>query len=252
MASRSNRRQFMQTTAALGVGYWVAGGLQAQESNSPNERVAIAATGYGLVGPWNFADSNKFGKLVAVCEVDENRLSAQPRPSQGQAIYRLLQDARRDGQEHRRGGHRRTRPQPHRDGGEGDEDGQALLLPEAADADDLGGPADGRRRPPEKVCTQMGNQGTSFPTLRHAAALLRAKVVGKVSEVHVWTDRPNWPFKQGQKLPPAGPVPPTFDWDLWIGPAPMRPFIPGSTTPCPGADSGTSARGPSATWPATR
>ena len=82
-------------------------------------RVAIAATGYGLVGPWNFADANKFGNLVAVCEVDKNPVGDRGQElSQGQAIHRLPQDARRDGQEHRRGGHRRTGPQPHRDGGE--------------------------------------------------------------------------------------------------------------------------------------
>jgi hypothetical protein len=45
MAVKTTRRQFVQTTAAVGVGYWVAGGVQAQESKSPNERVAIACIG---------------------------------------------------------------------------------------------------------------------------------------------------------------------------------------------------------------
>ncbi|MHB8954137.1 MAG: hypothetical protein ACYC4U_14305 [Pirellulaceae bacterium] len=41
----SDRRRFLKTTAALGAGYWVAGGLAAQESNSPNERLRMACIG---------------------------------------------------------------------------------------------------------------------------------------------------------------------------------------------------------------
>jgi hypothetical protein len=45
-----------------------------------------------------------------------------------------------------------------------------------------------------------------------------------VREVHIWSNRPLWP--QGM-LPPDGkdPIPGTLDWDLWIGPSPMRPFV---------------------------
>src|SRR4029077_6277871 len=44
-----------------------------------------------------------------------------------------------------------------------------------------------------KVCTQMGNQGTAANGLRRAAELLRAGELGDVTEVHVWTNRPIWP-----------------------------------------------------------
>src|SRR5439155_3482581 len=48
--------------------------------------------------------------------------------------------------------------------------------------------------------------------------------IGDVNEVHCWSDRPIWP--QGYKRPTGqDPVPANLDWDLWIGPAPMRPFV---------------------------
>jgi len=47
--------------------------------------------------------------------------------------------------------------------------------------------------------------------------------IGDVREVHCWSDRPLWP--QGMIRPETSdPVPAHLDWDLWIGPAPMRPF----------------------------
>ena len=49
MPNKTNRRRFLQTTAATtAVGYWVAGGVQAQESKSPNEKVALASVGIDL------------------------------------------------------------------------------------------------------------------------------------------------------------------------------------------------------------
>ena len=44
-----------------------------------------------------------------------------------------------------------------------------------------------------KVCTQMGNQGTAANGLRKAVELVRSGVLGDVTEVHVWTNRPIWP-----------------------------------------------------------
>ena len=76
-----------------------------------------------------------------------------------------------------------------------------------------------------KVATQMGNQGHSYDSTRRVVELVRAGIIGPVSEVHVWTDRPIWP--QGLDRPTeAPPVPSTLDWDLWLGPAPYRPYNP--------------------------
>ena len=73
------------------------------------------------------------------------------------------------------------------------------------------------------VVTQMGNHGSASEGLRHGVEVLRAGVIGNVREAHVWTDRPKWP--QGIARPAgADPVPPTLDWDLWLGVAPERPY----------------------------
>jgi predicted dehydrogenase len=76
------------------------------------------------------------------------------------------------------------------------------------------------------VVTQMGNQGSANNGLRRNAELLQSGILGKVTEVHVWTNRPVWP--QGIARPEgADPVPATLDWDSWLGTAPVRPFKAG-------------------------
>lgn len=65
---------------------------------------------------------------------------------------------------------------------------------------------------------------------RHTlAAWINAGVIGTVREVHNWTNRPFWP--QGmQKYHESGPpVPPGFNWELWQGPEPNRPYHPSYT-----------------------
>ncbi len=83
-----------------------------------------------------------------------------------------------------------------------------------------------------KVATQMGNQGQASGLTRRLCEYVWAGVIGKVHEAHIWTDRPShglfeeyWP--QGCDRPAdTPPVPATLDWDLWLGPAPQRPFNP--------------------------
>jgi len=84
-----------------------------------------------------------------------------------------------------------------------------------------------------KVATQMGNQGMAFEGNRLIKEWLAADAIGPVREVHVWSDRPThkgrmplwWP--QGVERPTdTPPVPKSLDWDLWLGPAPFRPYHP--------------------------
>lgn len=67
------------------------------------------------------------------------------------------------------------------------------------------------------LVTQMGNQGHSGDDGRRVVELIRGGVIGKVSEVHVWTNRPVWP--QGVPRPAAVAVPDGMDWGSWLGPA---------------------------------
>jgi predicted dehydrogenase len=77
-----------------------------------------------------------------------------------------------------------------------------------------------------KVITSMGNQGTCMDGFRTATECVRAGILGTVTEVHVWTDRPIWP--QGIGRPKhVDAIPATFRWDLWLGPAAWRPYAAG-------------------------
>ena len=78
----------------------------------------------------------------------------------------------------------------------------------------------------QKVVTQMGNQGGSNPLLNMVQKWVDSGKVGKISEVKVWTNRPVWP--QGIKMPDpdVSLKPKSLNWDLWLGPASEKPYIP--------------------------
>jgi hypothetical protein len=76
-----------------------------------------------------------------------------------------------------------------------------------------------------KVVTQMGNQGGSGDGVRRTQELVASGLIGDVTEVKCWTNRPVWP----QGIPtPSGKfdVPKELNWDLWIGPAKMIDYNP--------------------------
>jgi predicted dehydrogenase len=79
-----------------------------------------------------------------------------------------------------------------------------------------------------KVATQMGNQGTALSGLRQAAEAVQRGDIGDVREAHVWTNRPGDYWKQGLAAPQSSKAssPASLDWDLWIGPAPLRAYDP--------------------------
>ncbi len=71
--------------------------------------------------------------------------------------------------------------------------------------------------------TQMGIQGHATEGWRVLYEWLHEGVIGDVTEVHTWTDRPIWP--QGIDRPAGSdPVPRELDWNLWLGDAPERPY----------------------------
>lgn len=75
----------------------------------------------------------------------------------------------------------------------------------------------------QKVATQMGNQGSSAVGVRTVCDWIWNGEIGEVTKVEAFTDRPIWP--QGLIRPKeVHQIPKTLDWDLFIGPAPMRPY----------------------------
>ena len=76
-----------------------------------------------------------------------------------------------------------------------------------------------------QVATQMGNQGASGEGVALTTEWIHNGEIGEVTKVEAFTDRPIWP--QGLNRPEeVMPVPETFNWDLFIGPAKMRPYNP--------------------------
>jgi len=76
-----------------------------------------------------------------------------------------------------------------------------------------------------KVVTQMGNQGASGQDVQTMIDWFDNSMIGNVSQVHVWTNRPVWP--QGIKTPTDKPeILSGLDWDNWVGPAQWVDYHP--------------------------
>jgi predicted dehydrogenase len=86
------------------------------------------------------------------------------------------------------------------------------------------------------VATQMGTQIHAGDNYRRVVELIQSGAIGAVSEAHVWVGRA-WGRQSEEEAKAAkdivfvqerpasaDPIPEGVDWDLWIGPAPMRPF----------------------------
>lgn len=223
MERSANRREFLQASAAIGASYWVAGGAALAQSSSANEQIQVACIGVGGKGASDTANAARFGKIVALCDVDKQKLDGMEkvqRTGKTFADYRELFDAMGDkidavtvstpdhthaviaAQAMKAGKHVYCQKPLTRTIWE------ARRLREIAEE--------------TGVVTQMGNQYTALNSMRKAAYQIREGMLGEVSEVHVWTNRPVWP--QGERRPMMVGVPDYLDWDLWLGPAPYRAF----------------------------
>ena len=79
----------------------------------------------------------------------------------------------------------------------------------------------------KKLATQMGTQGMAADAARTGIEVIRSGVLGDVTELHVWTDRPTGWWPQGIDRPrDTPPVPSSLDWNLWLGVASARPYHP--------------------------
>ncbi len=229
MAHRSTRRKFIQNSTAIGAALWVGGSRSFARDRSANERVQYACIGAGGKGKEDSSQLGKLGDVIALCDVDADTLAkAAKNPAfkspQTFRDYREMLETlgdKIDGVTVSTPDHNHApatamalrkgiacytqKPLTH-------SVWEARRLAELAQEFD--------------VPTQMGNQGTANRGLRQAAAIMKGGHLGNVTEAHVFTNRPIW--EQGLPRPKPDPVPENLDWDLWIGPAPMRPFAKGA------------------------
>ena len=222
--TKRTRREFVKSTAALGAGAWVLGGTTVKASLSANEEIRFACIGIGGKGDSDSTDAGKHGKVVAICDIDEERLNKKGAEFAGAAKYfdyRKMLDEMGDGIDavtvstpdhtHAVAGLYAMRMGKH----------IYCQKPLTHSIEESRLMGDVARE--MKLVTQMGNQGTALSNLRESAALIRKGIVGDVKEVHVWTNRPVWPQSYGLKVKEEA-VPSHIHWKEWLGPAKERPY----------------------------
>jgi len=228
---RVNRRTFVRGTAASAFAFTVLPG----RVWGANERINLACIGIGGKGAGEVADLSAAGaNIVALCDVDDNRRTRKgedardlhPRATFYRDFRELLdrEDKTIDAvsvstPDHvhchasvmamRRGKHVYCQKPLTRTIGE------ARLMARTARE--------------HQVATQMGNQAHAGEPIRRGVELIRAGLIGKVTEVHCWTNRPIWPQGMTARPEPEA-VPNGLDWDLWLGPTAELPY---SSAYCP-------------------
>jgi predicted dehydrogenase len=231
MSHRTNRREFLKTTAAGGTGLWVIASGASVLGKAANETVNVAIVGVGGRGGAHVdAIPKAGGKIVALCDVDDKNLAK---------AAEKLPDA------YKYNDFRKMLDERHKE-----IDAVVVATPDhthavAASAAMKLGKHVYCEKPlthsihearyltelaaRQKVATQMGNQGHSGDNTRRIVEIVRSGALGPVREVHAWTNRPIWP--QGKDRPVGSdPVPAELQWDLWLGPAPERPYVANKTS----------------------
>jgi predicted dehydrogenase len=233
MARRTNRRQFLKETAAAGVGFWVAGGVAvATNSRSANEKLNIACIGVGGKGDSDCNGAATQGNIVALCDVDANILNKKAEQFKKAAKFADFREMLSKMEKEIDAVTVSTPDHTHA--------AAAVMAMKMKKHVYCQKPlthtvyeARLMRDTAKKmgVVTQMGNQGSASDGLRRAVEVIQAGDIGKVNEAHVWTNRPLNYWVQAPTITsrPKGsdPVPPSLSWDLWLGPAPDRPFLNG-------------------------
>ena len=229
--SNFNRRDFLKTTAAVGAAS-AAGGvwseLAAQESNSPSEKLNIACVGTANRAA-NDIDGVKGEAIRVLCDIDKNYLDRALEKFPDARTYadsREMLEKEADKidavvvatSDHthaptsiraiRKGLHCYCeKPLTHTVH-------EARLVAEAAK--EYG------------VATQLGTQIHAGDNYRRVVEIIQAGTIGEVTDAHVWVGK-GW---GGDGRPEGGEEPPkSLSWDLWLGPAPERPFVPGRYHP---------------------
>jgi len=227
MLDPTSRRDFLKTSSALSAALWVSGSAAAKPSRSANEKLNVAAIGAGGKGRTDLRNCAESENIVALCDVDDKRAAESyvkyPRAELFTDFRKMLD--------------RRT-----------DIDAVLVSTPDHTHAvAAIAAMKCGKHVYCQKplthsvyearmmrkvaqetgVATQMGNQGHSLDGTRGIVELVRAGVIGNVREAHVWTDRPGKYWKQPLERPTERPsMRAKLDWDLWLGPAPERPYHP--------------------------
>jgi predicted dehydrogenase len=222
----SRRRFLAGTTTAAAFSIIPRHVLGAEGQPSANNKLQIAAVGVGGMGA-NDIRSVTSEKVVAICDVDQRFAT---RVAQGFPEAKIYSDFREMLETHP------------------DLDAVMVATPDhnhavvAVSAMRKGkhvfcqkplahcvreALAMGKVAAEMQVATQMGNQGQASEDARLICEHIWSGSIGAVREIHSWSNRRPDISPRGIARPAEQPpVPPELDWDLWIGPAPLRPYHP--------------------------
>ena len=225
MTMRRTRRDFLKTSGLAGAGLWIGTRHAWARPASASEKLNVAIIGSGGQGDWNLHEFAKLGEnIVALCDVHETR-----------------EDVRNNREEFAKADfYTDFRKMLDRD------DIDAVLI---ATPDHTHAPAAlmairaGKHVYCEKplchsvaetrqvvtatrhhrVATQMGTQNHARGNYRRVVEVIKSGAIGPIREVHVW-GRGDW--SGGDRPKETPPTPEGLHYDLWLGPAPYRPYHP--------------------------
>lgn len=226
MNRRTNRRRFLRNTALAGAGIWVAGTGKKGRCGSPNETLNIGIIGADGRGGSNTGDVGS-ENIVALCDVDENRLekAAQRNPQAKKYVdwRKLLDQKDIDAVVVSTTDHTHSPAcvwAMNR--------GMSVYCekPLAHSAYEARVMQETYKKNQDKLATQMGTQIHATDNYRRVVELVQSGAIGPVREAHVWCGRQGLPDQRAQRPEEEVPVPPNLHWDLWLGPAPWRPYHP--------------------------
>jgi hypothetical protein len=251
MNAHLTRRGFLGSAAALGAGLTILPAGLAR-SYAANEKVNVALVGVGGRGEWFVDTLPRMEQVVAICDVNDQKIAGalEHWKTFGQRYAASPHDwERRAAAEFQR----LTEKQPavyHDFRRMLDERGKEIDAVVIATPDHTHAVISGAAMRAGKhvfcekpltrtvhesralrelarkqgVATAMGNQGTYSGLFRRALELIREGALGEIQEVHVW----NSAGGANRTQPPQGEetVPEHLQWDLWLGPAAMRPYHP--------------------------
>ncbi len=221
MTSGLDRRKFLRQSFLTGAGFWLATDPSMARAYRANDKLNLGIVGVAGRGGDNLHEVTS-QNIVALCDIDDNNLASAAKQFPEAKTYndfrKMLEQKEIDAVVVSTPDHTHAviaSHALHADKHVYCEKPLAHSVWEVRHLTELA------RK--QKRVTQMGTQIHAGSNYRRVVEIVRSGAIGEIDEVHVWADRV-W---SGNGRPPETPeVPTNIHWDLWLGPAPERPYHP--------------------------
>lgn len=222
----SNRRSFLKGFSATAGGILMPNLLLRAQDTPASKKLGIACIGVGGKGFSDMKNASFENEIVAICDVDKKALAKAaalfPNAKQYTDFRKMLDEVKNiDAVTVSSPDHSHYPAAMHAIALGKHVMVQKPLVNTLWEADQLH-----KAAKKKGIITQMGNQGHTFEENRLLKEWFDAGVIGKVKEIHVWTNRPIWP--QGlAAAPKPAEKPADLDWELWLAQCPSVPYASG-------------------------